>query len=66
VPPKPRITLLAQLRHRRAHVVIWRPLFVDSDGRVVCDACNASAEQIGKEVRIRLGVIKLLEGLGIS
>jgi hypothetical protein len=45
---------------------IWRPLFIDSDGRVVCNACNASAEQIGKEVRIRLGVIKLLEGLGIS
>ena len=45
---------------------IWRPLFIDSEGRVMCDACHASGEQIGNEVRIRLGVIKLLEGLGIS
>ena len=45
---------------------IWRPLFIDSDGRVACDACQATGEQIGNEVRIKLGVITLLEGLGIS
>jgi len=44
---------------------IWRPLFIDSDGSVACDACHASAERIGKEVAIKLGVIRILEGLGI-
>jgi hypothetical protein len=44
---------------------IWRPLFIDSDGRVACDACHAPGEQIGKEVGIKLGVITILEGLGI-
>jgi hypothetical protein len=44
---------------------IWRPLFIDSAGRVACDACDASGEQIGKEVRIKLSVIKILESLEI-
>jgi hypothetical protein len=42
-----------------------RSLFIDSDGRVGCDACHASGEQIGREIRIKLEAIKLLEGLGI-
>ena len=40
-------------------------LFIDSDGRVACDSCHATGDQIGREVRIKLEAIKLLEGLGI-
>ncbi len=43
----------------------WRPLFIDSDGRVGCDACHATGEQIGNEIRIKLDAITLFEGLGI-
>ena len=43
----------------------WRTLFIDSDGRVACDACHATGEQIGNEIRIKLAAIRLFEGLGI-
>jgi hypothetical protein len=42
-----------------------RSLFIDSDGRVGCEACHATGDQIGREVRIKLEAINLLEGLGI-
>jgi hypothetical protein len=34
--------------------LIWRPLVVDSDGRVFCDASQCSAEAIASAVRERL------------
>ena len=45
-------------RHRQS-------LLIDSDGRVACDACHATGEQIGNEIRIKLAAIRLFEGLGI-
>ena len=44
---------------------LWRPLFIDSDGRVACERCHATGEQIGNEIRIKLDAIRLFEGLGI-
>ncbi len=46
--------------------LIYRPLAVDSDGRVRCEASGCSPDVIATEVRIKLATQTLLESLGIG
>jgi hypothetical protein len=45
---------------------IWKPLVIDSDGDVRCEADGCSPERIAVEVRTLLDVQKLLDSLGIA
>jgi len=45
---------------------IWRPLVIDSDGDVRCEAAACSPERIAVEVRTLLDVQLLLDSLGIA
>ena len=42
---------------------IWRPLVIDSDGRVRCEASRCSAEAIAQEIRVLLDAARLLDSL---
>lgn len=44
---------------------IWRPLLIDSDGRMVCEASQCSEDSIAAEIRIALDGLALLERLEI-
>lgn len=45
---------------------IWRPLVIDSDGHVRCEAAGCSPERIAAAVRVLLDIEKLLDSLGIA
>ena len=44
---------------------IYRPLVIDTDGRVSCDECHATPEAIGREIVLQCDVQSLLEALEI-
>lgn len=45
---------------------IYRPLVIDSDGRVGCNACNGSVDAIAAEVGVAFDRQLILENLGLA
>ena len=42
---------------------IWRPLVIDSDGRVRCEASSCPVESIAREIRALLDAARLFDSL---
>jgi len=43
----------------------WRPLVLDSDGRIFCGASRCAPERIAAEIRVLLNTQRLLDSLGV-